>query len=80
MISKISWIASEEPTFHKLSLYGQWAQNTEFEWEIMILNMVDQLDTYHRQAVRDPFLFALSQDISVNIDKVLHIYEVVLNQ
>ena len=79
MISKIPWIASEEPTFHKLSLYGQWAQNTESEWENMILNMVDQLDSYHRQAVRDPFLFSLSQDISVNIDKVLHIYEVVLN-
>jgi hypothetical protein len=80
MISKISWIASKEPTFYKLSLYGQWVQNSKSAWENAILNMVDQLEARQRQAVRDPFLFALSQDLSANIDKILKVYATILDR
>lgn len=78
MISKIPWIASEEPTFHKLSLYGRWAQNTTASWEDSILNMVDNLEAHQTKALRDPFLFALRQDLSVNIDEILKVYAAII--
>ena len=78
MISKIPWIASEEPTFHKLSLYGRWAKNTTASWENAILNMVDNLETHQTKALRDPFLFALRQDLSVNIDEILKVYAAII--
>lgn len=80
MISKIPWIASEEPTFHKLSQYGQWVHNTPAAWENAILNTVEQLDAHQKKAGSDPFLFALSHDLSVNIDKILNVYDVIINQ
>jgi hypothetical protein len=80
MLAKIPWIASEEPTFHKFSQFGQWVCNTPSAWENSILNTVEQLDAYQKKAVSDPFLFALSQDISANIDKVLNVYSVIINR
>jgi len=80
MISKIPWIASEEPIFHKLLQYGQWTQNTPEDWEAAILRTVDQLENHQKKAVQDPFLFALSQDLSANIDKILRIYGAIIHQ
>jgi len=80
MISKIPWIASEEPIFHKLLQYGQWIQNTPEAWEATILNTVDQIEYHQKKAVQDPFLFALSQDLSANIDKILRIYGAIIHQ
>ena len=79
MISKIPWIVSEEPALHKLSQYGQCAQNTPAAWENLILNTVDQIDVYERKSAGDPFLFALSQDLSVNIDKILKVYASIIH-
>jgi hypothetical protein len=80
MISKIPWIASKQSTFHELSPYGQWVQNTSDAWENAILSTVDQLSMYQKKAAKEPFLFAISQDVSVNIDKVLKIYASINNQ
>jgi hypothetical protein len=80
MISKIPLIASGQSTFRGLSQYGQWVQNTSEAWKNAILNTVDQLDVYRKKAAKEPFLFALSQDMSVNIDKVFKVYDSVLNQ
>lgn len=79
MISKIPWIASEEPAFHKLSQYGQCAKNTPAAWETLILNTVDQLEVHERHSAGDPFLFALSQDLSANIDKILKVYSAIIH-
>jgi hypothetical protein len=79
MISKIPWIASGVPIFRKFSQYGQWTQNTPTAWENSILNTEDQLQLYQRRANEDPFLFALSQEISVNIDKILKVYANIIN-
>jgi hypothetical protein len=78
MISKIPWIASEESTFHNLSQYGQWVPNTPDNWENVILNTIEQLDIHQAKASREPFLFALNQDISVNINRILKIYEAII--
>jgi hypothetical protein len=78
MISKIPWIASEESTFRNLSQYGQWVPNTSFAWENTILDTMEKLDAHQRNAVREPFLFALNQDVSVNIARILKTYEVII--
>ncbi len=79
MISRIPWIASEEPTFHKLLQYGQWTQNTPSAWENAITKVLEQPDIYQRKAASEPFLFALSQDLSANIDKILKVYAAIIN-
>ena len=79
MISKIPLIASEQPAFQEWSQYGQWVKNTSNDWETAILNTVDQLDVYKNKAAKDPFLFAISKDVSANIDKVIKIYASIIN-
>jgi glycosyltransferase involved in cell wall biosynthesis len=80
MISKIPWVASEHLTFHELLQYGQWVQNTSDAWENAILTTVDQLNGYQKKAAKEPFLFAISQDVSANIDKTLKIYTSIISQ
>lgn len=79
MISKIPWIASKESTFHNLSHFGQWAPNTPDAWEKIILTTIEQFDIHQKNAVGEPFLFALTQDLSFNITKTLKTYETIIN-
>ncbi len=78
MISKIPWIASEEPTFQIMSQYGQWVPNKPQAWEHAILSMIEELDAHQRRAGRESFLFALNQDLSVNIARILRVYDAIL--
>ena len=79
MISKIPWIASEEPTFHNMLRYGKWTPNTPQAWEHAILNMITELDAHQRTAAGESFLFAINQDVSVNIARILQVYGAVLS-
>ncbi len=78
MISKTPWIASEDMNFQNLSQYGQWVRNTPEAWENAILRTIDQLDAHQRKAITEPFLFALNQDISVNIARILKVYDSII--
>jgi hypothetical protein len=80
MISKIPFIASEQLTFHEMSQYGQWVHNTPHAWKNAILSTVDKLDFHQKKAAKEPFLFAISQDVGANIDKVLKVYASIINQ
>jgi hypothetical protein len=80
MISKTPWIASDQPCFRELSRYGKLVQNVSSAWEVVILKMVDNIDIIQKRAAGEPFLFALSQDVNENIDKVLRLYTHILTQ
>lgn len=80
MISKTPWIASDQPCFHELARYGKLVQNTASAWEAAILKIVDNIDIIRRRAAGEPFLFALSQDVNENIDKVLKLYTHIVTQ
>jgi hypothetical protein len=80
MIAKIPWIATEQLAFRPLTPYGRWVQNTPQAWETTILETLAHLAVYKKKAAREPFLFALGQDVSANIDKVLKIYTAIINQ
>lgn len=80
MISKTPWIASNQLAFRELSRYGMLIQNSSNAWELAILKVIDNIDVFRRRAAGEPFLFALSQDINENIDKVLKLFLSILNQ
>ena len=80
MVSKIPWFASSQPSMRELSRYGRLIQNSPSTWEAAILKAVDNIDTLRRKAAGEPFLFALSQDVNENIDKVLGLFTYILNQ
>jgi hypothetical protein len=80
MISKTPWIASNQPCFRELSRYGKLVQNSACDWESAVMKAVDNLIIMQKRAAGEPFLFALSQDINENIDKVLKLYMHILAQ
>jgi len=80
MISKTPWIASNQPCFRELSRYGKLVQNSVSDWESALMKAVDNIDIMQKRATGEPFLFALSQDVNENIDKVLKLYTHILAQ
>jgi hypothetical protein len=80
MISKTPWIASNQPCFRELSRYGKLVQNSSANWEAAIIRIVENIDIVRNRAAGEPFLFALSQDVNENIDKVLKLFTGILNQ
>jgi glycosyltransferase involved in cell wall biosynthesis len=80
MISKTPWIASNQPCFRELARYGKLVQNSASDWESAITKAVDHINIMQKRASGEPFLFALSQDINENIDKVLKLYAHILAQ
>lgn len=80
MISKIPWLASYELPFRELSRFGRLIQNSSDAWEAGILKAVDNIDVLRKKASGEPFLFALSQDVNENIDKVLKLFTYILSR
>lgn len=80
MISKIPWIASDQPSFRELTRYGRLVQNTAVAWEAALLKAVDNLEALKRRAAGEPFLYALSQDVHENVGKILKLYAGILNR
>ncbi len=80
MISKTPWLASHQPSFRELARFGKLVENSPDTWETAILKAVDNIDFLKKKAAGEPFLFALSQDVNENIDKVLKLFTYILNQ
>lgn len=78
MVMKIPWIASDQLPYKELSYYGHLVPNSPYAWEMVILEMIDHMDVFRSEAAKEPYLFALSQDINENIFKVLSIYDSIL--
>jgi glycosyltransferase involved in cell wall biosynthesis len=80
MISKTPWIASDQPSFREFSHFGRFVQNTSTAWEAAVVKVLDNLDVFQKRATGESFLFALSQDVNENIDKVLKLFTYILSQ
>jgi hypothetical protein len=80
MISKTPWIASNQPSFREFSRFGRLVENTGTAWEAALLRVLDHLDAFQKRASGESFLFALSQDVNENIDKVLKLFTYILSQ
>jgi hypothetical protein len=75
MVSGIPWIGSQSPAYEDLKEYGILTQNTVGAWERHLLDMIDHLPRYTRQAQGAPREYALHQGIDENLDKVIATYE-----
>jgi glycosyltransferase involved in cell wall biosynthesis len=75
MVMKIPWVASEGAPYQELRPYGWLVKNSVSAWEHVLLDMVDHLDDYKSLALREPFLFGISQSIDENIEKMLSVYK-----
>ena len=80
MISKTPWIASSQPSFREFSRYGRLVKNSAEGWEAAILKAMDEIAALQAWASGEPFLFALSQDVNENIDKVVKLFTYILNK
>lgn len=80
MISKTPWIASSQPSFREFSRYGRLVNNSAEDWESSIQKAMDNIGTLQTCSSGEPFLYALSQDINQNIDKVLKLFTFILSR
>lgn len=69
MLMKIPWVASSSHAYAELQPYGWLVDNTPGSWERVLLDMVDHLADYRREAGRDPYLFGIAQGIDENIEQ-----------
>jgi hypothetical protein len=77
MAVKIPWAATDHPALRELRPYGWLVQNTATVWERVILDMVDHLNAYQEEASQEAFLYAISQGIEENVDKILSTYSMI---
>jgi hypothetical protein len=80
MISKTPWIASHQTCFREFARYGKLVENSASAWEAALSKIINHIEIMQKRAAGEPFLFALSQDIHENIDKVLRLYTHILAQ
>ncbi len=78
MIMRIPWLASDLPPFRALNQYGWLIPNAREYWKRSLIEVIDHLDLYRKEASRAAFLYALGQDVSANISKVLNLYQSIL--
>ncbi|MBE0696476.1 MAG: hypothetical protein IH586_06095 [Anaerolineaceae bacterium] len=78
-VLKIPWLASNLLPFREMDRYGRLVPNTEEQWTRAILEVIDHLQAYQAEANGEPFLYGISQDVFENVDKIVAIYDTVLN-
>ncbi len=71
MSMKIPWVASHGPVYYELRPYGWIIENNASTWERVLLDVIDHLPAYYEEACGDPYLFAISQGIDENVERVL---------
>ncbi len=74
MAMKIPWVASESPAYQDLRGYGWMVTNTPGSWERVLLDMVDNLPAYKKEAAGEAYVFGIGQNIEENINAVLATY------
>jgi len=75
---KIPWIASDHLPYRNLNKYGLLVENTREDWIQNLMITIDSLNYYKKRAEKEPYLYAISQDINENIGKILKVYESIL--
>ena len=79
MAVKTPWIASRSPAYQELEAYGQLVKNTAEAWEKALLNTVDHIQDFRRQAGGEPYQFALNQSAENNVDHMIEIFRSLIN-
>jgi hypothetical protein len=80
MCMRIPWLASESPAYYELRSYGRWVKNHAQDWQRAILQMVETIEDQRAFAAGSPYVYALSQGLDANIERVLAVYEEICSQ
>jgi hypothetical protein len=80
MVMKTPWIASSGPVFQDLRSYGWLVSNSASMWHRIITDMVTNLESYKKDAEGEPYLFALSQSLEENLERVLGTFQKFYNK
>lgn len=78
MTMRIPWVASETQVTYELQSYGRLVKNQAQDWQRAILQMIDTIEEQRSFAAGSPYIFALSQGLDSNIEKVLAVYEQII--
>lgn len=79
MLLKIPWIASNFETYEELGEYGHLIENGVDNWKKAICDAVENIDQYRELANGKAYEYALSQSYEKNIDKLIAVYEHIIN-
>ena len=78
MILRIPWLASDLPPYRSLKQHGWLIPNSRDSWKRSLIEVIDYLDAYRKEASAGAFLYALGQDVNANVAKVLDLYQSIL--
>jgi len=75
---KIPWVASDHLPFRDIKQYGMVVENSYIAWKNGILQSINCLEERTTFASGNPYLYAISQDIDENINKIIDSYEMII--
>jgi len=78
MVMRIPWLASDLPPYRDLNQFGWLIPNSKENWKRSLIEVIDYLDGYRKEACAGAYLYALGQDVKANISKVLDLYQSIL--
>jgi glycosyltransferase involved in cell wall biosynthesis len=78
MAMKIPWLASDQQPYRDFQRHGWLVPNQADAWEGSLHEIVDHLEAYRAEAESGALVYVLSQDVVENIDKVLSVYQTIL--
>lgn len=79
MIMKIPWIASNFEAYEELGQYGVLIDNSVENWKKALCDMIENYSKYKQQAETINYDFALSMTYDKNIDKLLAVYQEIID-
>lgn len=75
---KIPWIASDHLPYRELKQFGMVVENSKDAWRDGILANINCIEERTNFALGNPYLYAVSQDIDENINKIIDSYETII--
>jgi hypothetical protein len=79
MIMKVPWIASDFETYEELKDYGTLTKNGLANWKEAISYAIEHIEEKRELANGKAYEFALTQSWDTNIDKLLKIFQEIIN-
>ena len=70
----IPCIASDNKSYDDISQYLTLVKNSPKNWELALLDHIDNIDEKREFAKTTPYEFSITQDINLNVDNILGLY------
>ncbi len=78
LVMKIPWVASDGAPYQEFRPYGWLVKNDPYAWERVLLDLIDHLPEYKKEAAKEGYLFGISQSIDGNVEKIISTYSKII--